>query len=437
MEYSPPSKTSMTSDSSSESIAESTLKTPLDPSPPSTYIPSKSTMHPSKQFSSRLELLPKRTSGTLLDSQDAWTKAHPPRRERRPTIESVTSMTSHSSNRSLLRTTLLLVTSSSRPSSRPYSALATAQTSVSSLASTSQTSRGASQRSSSHVSYENDPTFAAEPTTALAPLSSNSLAQFSTVPAASASLLQFGISPARTQSMGNVNSDKPRRRRSRDARKAFDERSSSVSSPKQSTPPTSWLGFGATSRSLNPQQPLLAPPSISRALVPDEDEPASNLGDSNGLNIPGTWDRILVPGQGGQDIVSTPRPVFPIESKPWTWEDKGKGKVHAPGIAPTLQRTSSAPVPATKTKVDSRLQPAAASVLRPSNRGYDSNLPSLAAIESNSRLMRSKIVCATCNEVGPDFPRCGRCGEAWCSRECRVEANKPSGGKHRCSPSVA
>ncbi|KAG8816669.1 hypothetical protein FRC19_011876, partial [Serendipita sp. 401] len=65
------------------------------------------------------------------------------------------------------------------------------------------------------------------------------------------------------------------------------------------------------------------------------------------------------------------------------------------------------------------------------------NLPTLEAIESGSRLMRSKIVCSTCGEVGPDLPRCGRCSEAWCSRECRLYANTKTGGKHRCASSIA
>ncbi|KIM28451.1 hypothetical protein M408DRAFT_329505 [Serendipita vermifera MAFF 305830] len=202
------------------------------------------------------------------------------------------------------------------------------------------------------------------------------------------------------------------------------------------------------------------------------------------LNIPGMaskWDRVITPG-AVQNIVATPRPTFPIEAvaqqqQPWAWNnnkagntnldagtkitavDKGKGRA-IPPLIPTLQRTASAPAPQTKAKANpgastntnvnaqaaSYLKPTPSSILAPPTRTwerakaehkYDPNLPSLAAVESNSRLMRAKIVCATCGEVGPDFPRCGRCSEAWCSRSCRVEANKVSGGKHRCSPSVA
>ena len=48
--------------------------------------------------------------------------------------------------------------------------------------------------------------------------------------------------------------------------------------------------------------------------------------------------------------------------------------------------------------------------------------PALAAVERSSRLLKQSIRCAACGDVGKDFPRCGKCGEAWCSRECRVKS---------------
>lgn len=59
---------------------------------------------------------------------------------------------------------------------------------------------------------------------------------------------------------------------------------------------------------------------------------------------------------------------------------------------------------------------------------------SLAAVERSSRLLKSIVRCAGCGDVGKDFPRCGRCAEAWCSRECRVKSlagNK----RHVCATS--
>ncbi|KAL0961052.1 hypothetical protein HGRIS_006041 [Hohenbuehelia grisea] len=56
--------------------------------------------------------------------------------------------------------------------------------------------------------------------------------------------------------------------------------------------------------------------------------------------------------------------------------------------------------------------------------------PILASLEQKSRLCSRKMCCATCNKPGTNFPKCGRCGQAWCSRECRL----PSGVKHVCGP---
>ncbi|CAE6498896.1 unnamed protein product [Rhizoctonia solani] len=60
--------------------------------------------------------------------------------------------------------------------------------------------------------------------------------------------------------------------------------------------------------------------------------------------------------------------------------------------------------------------------------------PVLAALEKSSKL-KSKSVCLNCKKKGDNYPCCPRCGEAWCSRECRVEANK--GGKHVCKRAVS
>jgi hypothetical protein len=48
--------------------------------------------------------------------------------------------------------------------------------------------------------------------------------------------------------------------------------------------------------------------------------------------------------------------------------------------------------------------------------------------------MRDRARCATCNVVGVDFPRCPRCTEAWCSRDCRTARMEDIDGKmkHVC-----
>ncbi|KAG2342205.1 hypothetical protein BDR05DRAFT_369785 [Suillus weaverae] len=53
--------------------------------------------------------------------------------------------------------------------------------------------------------------------------------------------------------------------------------------------------------------------------------------------------------------------------------------------------------------------------------------PILEAIENASKLSCS-TVCVTCLKTGRDFPHCPRCGDMWCSRECRMQGGK----RHVC-----
>ncbi|KAJ7923376.1 hypothetical protein B0H13DRAFT_2403343 [Mycena leptocephala] len=50
----------------------------------------------------------------------------------------------------------------------------------------------------------------------------------------------------------------------------------------------------------------------------------------------------------------------------------------------------------------------------------------LDALERDSRVGTGRVVCATCMKQGTNFPRCKRCAQMWCSRECRVAS-------HRCA----
>ncbi|KAJ8080599.1 hypothetical protein PM082_017433 [Marasmius tenuissimus] len=55
--------------------------------------------------------------------------------------------------------------------------------------------------------------------------------------------------------------------------------------------------------------------------------------------------------------------------------------------------------------------------------------PILHDLEKRSRFCTSRAACSTCGKQGSDFPRCGKCGELWCSRSCRLR----DGNKHICS----
>ncbi|TBU28590.1 hypothetical protein BD311DRAFT_318243 [Dichomitus squalens] len=51
----------------------------------------------------------------------------------------------------------------------------------------------------------------------------------------------------------------------------------------------------------------------------------------------------------------------------------------------------------------------------------------LEELERSSRF-RVQCVCMTCKRAGSNFPHCGKCGDMWCSRECRTGA----AGTHVC-----
>ena len=54
--------------------------------------------------------------------------------------------------------------------------------------------------------------------------------------------------------------------------------------------------------------------------------------------------------------------------------------------------------------------------------------PILAKLEKKSRFCTQTVLCTTCRKPGRDFPRCGKCGEMWCSRSCRLVGGK----RHIC-----
>lgn len=70
--------------------------------------------------------------------------------------------------------------------------------------------------------------------------------------------------------------------------------------------------------------------------------------------------------------------------------------------------------------------------LRPENcrTQTDELNPILAKLERKSKLLTQKVYCATCQKVGSDYPKCGRCNAMWCSRECRMYGGK----RHICNP---
>ncbi|CAG7853049.1 SubName: Full=Uncharacterized protein {ECO:0000313/EMBL:CCA74591.1} [Serendipita indica DSM 11827] len=442
MDHSPPYTDTLSSRSSSESIA---VKTPSDsehPSPPNTYIATKAAF---PVLSSHFEKSSKRADSAPVPPI-AFT------RRRRETNSSLVSISSQSSQVSLLRKTLMLVTSSSSSSSsKPRSAsmrsasglgsertpslvTSTRRTSVSSLASTALSTPASVSMcpaftDAASTLVDSPYALTADATTALSPTSiSPSLAQFSPTPAATDSLQQFGIAHARSKTVPRLPEVRRKRSRARTTNNDGVTRNDLQESARRNN--SSWFG---TKSDL---------PSIARAIEPDTPTSSMGLdvpqGSQSRLGVPVSCDQIISPGHA---LAGTPRPEYPIQSSHTAQPpvlDKGKGKVTASTSYATLSCNATG-------TLDKKLSPVMSAEVRNGrvslttrrSPGSDSNLPTLEAVESGSRLMRSKIVCSTCGDVGPDFPRCGRCSEAWCSRECRVEANRSTGGKHRCAASVA
>lgn len=54
----------------------------------------------------------------------------------------------------------------------------------------------------------------------------------------------------------------------------------------------------------------------------------------------------------------------------------------------------------------------------------------LEVLEARSKF-RVRTSCATCQRPGSNFPCCPRCGDMWCSRDCRLKSG--NGKRHICS----
>ena len=228
------------------------------------------------------------------------------------------------------------------------------------------------------------------------------------------------------------------------------------------------------SHSHTPHPSPLVLPSISRAHVPDYlPDPAFPIDKANPssrsssgspsipcpsgfLKIDGSRDGLsfraaenATRGNGANLIVGTPRPSYPIglgpehddimvTDSPVGEDDDGqpnnenvgqckvKGKGEQPVTIPARLSAPSASIPIPsqqqlRVKIILPPPPVRASTTPLPNRTKPTlTPPTLTSVEKSSRLMRDRVHCATCATAGVDFPRCPRCAEAWCSRECRV-----------------
>ncbi|KAF8895383.1 hypothetical protein BD779DRAFT_723489 [Infundibulicybe gibba] len=121
-----------------------------------------------------------------------------------------------------------------------------------------------------------------------------------------------------------------------------------------------------------------------------------------------------------------PKALWPVDFEPPGTPDSMLSSSPSSPTIPSIARTastyySSSPihVPHPKTMTQTRDYPAQ----------IDKLDPILASLERKSKLRSGRVHCATCKKPGTDYPRCGKCGEKWCSRECRLVGGK----RHVCS----
>ncbi len=53
----------------------------------------------------------------------------------------------------------------------------------------------------------------------------------------------------------------------------------------------------------------------------------------------------------------------------------------------------------------------------------------LVEFENRSKFFEQMLVCSFCSKQGPNFPKCGKCDKAWCSRDCRLRGSM----QHTCA----
>ncbi|KAF9077652.1 hypothetical protein BDP27DRAFT_483019 [Rhodocollybia butyracea] len=111
-------------------------------------------------------------------------------------------------------------------------------------------------------------------------------------------------------------------------------------------------------------------------------------------------------------------------------ESGGSDTSSVPASPTSSLRSSFAPIPGISrtSSLDSNSYSCSLSD-EPFHRKHSEMNPILSELERRSKLCNTIVGCATCGKLGSDYPRCGNCGEMWCSRSCRLRDGK----KHICA----
>lgn len=187
---------------------------------------------------------------------------------------------------------------------------------------------------------------------------------------------------------------------------------------------------------------LVSTPSLAPAVLYVPQDEAETLGSFAPTNPPRLRLRTLLQPQPSLPLVmrafGRSRPDSP-DDETLLGEDSGSDPRHSPPPPDSPDIPSICRTPSSDTGSD--YFPTAPSSAGPATPARDFSPspfpghkplplhPVLEMLEDQSKFC-VRTACAHCRKVGNNFPCCPRCGEMWCSRDCRMQSN--GGKRHTC-----
>ncbi|EPT05228.1 hypothetical protein FOMPIDRAFT_1057522 [Fomitopsis schrenkii] len=187
---------------------------------------------------------------------------------------------------------------------------------------------------------------------------------------------------------------------------------------------------------------LVSTPSLAPAVLHVPQDEPETIGSFAPTNPPSLKLRTLLhPGPSlplAMRAFRRPRPDSPNDET-WLGEDSGSALRHSPSPPDSPDIPSICRTPSSYTESDYfPTAPSSAGPATPAREFSPSPIhghkplplhPVLELLEDQSKFC-VRTACAHCRKVGNNFPCCPRCGEMWCSRDCRMQSN--GGKRHTC-----
>lgn len=103
--------------------------------------------------------------------------------------------------------------------------------------------------------------------------------------------------------------------------------------------------------------------------------------------------------------------------------------LHHPGAQDGIRVGSliRSPTSSSRTSSCSTIERSPMSYSGPKSDSVHKNL--LIEFEEQSKFLCQTLLCSSCGKSGANFPKCGKCEKAWCSRDCRLKAKST----HECA----